>query len=142
MIPFDFLVLHVESDPVTNLSASGMSSGTVFAVQWSKPDRPNGNITHYVIEIYNIGDSCSMELEMITRNRVEAPSDDHTTINTVIRNLGNVLYNYQTVLCLDNVSLILAPGRPYRVRVRAVNSVTESEDESVCNFTQQQGKCL
>lgn len=75
-----------------------MGSGTTFLVQWSKPGQPNGNITHYIVEVYNIGDSCSMELERINRMNVSAPSGYPTMINAMIRDLGNVLYNCQTVI--------------------------------------------
>lgn len=76
-----------------------MGSGTTFLVQWSKPGRPNGNITHYIVEVYNISDDCDdTELEMINRMNVSAPSGDHTMINAMIRDLGNVLCNCQTVI--------------------------------------------
>ena len=64
----------------------------MFSVQWSKPVRPNGVIIHYIVEIYNVSNDCDTKSEMINSMEVPAPSGDHTVINAMIRNLGNVLY--------------------------------------------------
>lgn len=68
-----------------------MDSGTVFSVEWYKPDRPNGVIIHYIVEIY-VSNDCDTKSEMIDSVEVSAPSGGRTVVNAMIRNLGNVLY--------------------------------------------------
>ena len=69
-----------------------MGSGTEFSVQWLKPIRPNGVITRYIVEIYNIGDNCNMELGIESSERVPAPSDDQMMISTTVENLGKLFF--------------------------------------------------
>jgi hypothetical protein len=98
LIPDPFLCL--ESDPVTNLRASGISraQGAEFRVEWSRPDQPNGVIMHYIVEIYNIGDDCGMERGQNSSNQVPAPSNNPTMINKTVGGLGNGHYDYHAIL--------------------------------------------
>jgi hypothetical protein len=81
------------------LRARGTSeSGTAFRVEWSRPDQPNGNITHYIVEIYNIGDDCDMELGRKSRNEAPAPSNNPIMINKIVGGLGNGHYDYHAIL--------------------------------------------
>ena len=92
MIPDLRLILCIESGPVRNLRTSGLNSGTVFSVQWLKPDQPNGVIRNYSIEIYNIGENCNVERGIESSKSVQAPSDDQMMISTTVGNLGNLFF--------------------------------------------------
>lgn len=51
-----FYILSLAPDPVSNITAENISSRHIY-LSWTQPCHPNGNITHYTIEVANKSDS-------------------------------------------------------------------------------------
>lgn len=56
-----FYILSLAPDPVSNITAENISSRHIY-LSWTQPCHPNGNITHYTIEVANKSDSSGQDI--------------------------------------------------------------------------------
>lgn len=78
------MLFCIESDPVSELSAIRVSD-TQLTVRWTPPYRPNGVITNYSIEIYEVSTDCGNRMGM----RTPVQTNDDTT-SQVLEDLGKL----------------------------------------------------
>ena len=74
-------IKHSESDPIASLSAERTSDSSLN-VTWERPDRPNGRILRYRIDIYKVSTDCRNKTTMHTPVQT-----DGTAVSKVVGSL-------------------------------------------------------
>lgn len=79
--------IPLESGPVASLRAKSTSDASRLNVIWTPPDRPNGEILHYRIEIYEVSTDCRDKIMM----HGPPVQTDRDASSQVLEDLGKLL---------------------------------------------------